>query len=104
MGIVVPGLPTTVFFIIAAAAFARSNPRLEQWVLGLPGIGPAVRQYRAGLGMPRAAKIAALASIVIFSGLALFFLRGTQWGQVAVGLAGLAGVGFICLKVPTRGR
>ena len=31
--IVVPGLPTTVFFIVAAACFARSNPRLEQWVL-----------------------------------------------------------------------
>ena len=29
VGMVVPGLPTTVFFIVAAWAFARSSPRLE---------------------------------------------------------------------------
>jgi hypothetical protein len=33
VGIVVPGLPTSVFFIIAAACFSRSSPRFEQWVL-----------------------------------------------------------------------
>ena len=27
IGIVVPGLPTTVFFIMAAACFTRSSPR-----------------------------------------------------------------------------
>ena len=53
IGIVVPGLPTTVFFIIAAACFSRSSPRFEQWVLTRPGVGPMVRDYRAGLGMPR---------------------------------------------------
>ena len=53
VAIVVPGLPTTVFFIVAAACFSRSSPRFEQWVLDRPGIGPMVRDYRSGLGMPR---------------------------------------------------
>ena len=60
IGIVVPGLPTTAFFIAAAWCFGRSSPRFERWVLGLPHIGPMVRNYRDGLGMPRRAKVAAL--------------------------------------------
>ena len=60
IGVVVPGLPTTVFFVVAAACFSRSSPRFEQWVLERPGVGPLVRDYRAGLGMPRNAKVAAI--------------------------------------------
>ena len=72
IGIVVPGLPTTVFFIVAAACFSRSSPRFEQWVLDRPGIGPMVRDYRSGLGMPRKAKTAAIASIAVVCSLSAF--------------------------------
>ena len=51
VGIIVPGLPTTVFFIMAAWCFSRSSRRLERWVLDLPRIGPLVQDYRDGLGM-----------------------------------------------------
>ncbi|MFP5369482.1 MAG: YbaN family protein, partial [Actinomycetes bacterium] len=74
IGIVVPGLPTTVFFIVAASCFARSSPRFEQWVLDLPRIGPLVRDHRAGLGMPRRVKVVALSMMwaaILLSGLAL---------------------------------
>jgi uncharacterized membrane protein YbaN (DUF454 family) len=67
IGVVVPGLPTTVFFVVAAACFARSNPRFEQWVLDLPRIGPLVRDHRAGLGMPRRAKVIAVVMILAAS-------------------------------------
>ena len=60
LGVFVPGLPTTGFFVLAAACFARSSPRFEQWVLGLPKVGPLVRDHRAGLGMPRRAKVVAI--------------------------------------------
>ena len=33
IGIVVPGLPTTVFMIIAAWLFSISNPKFEKWLL-----------------------------------------------------------------------
>ena len=100
VGIVVPGLPTTVFFIAAAACFTRSSPRLEAWVLGLPTIGPAVRDYRAGLGMPRRAKIVAISMIVVFVGLSAWVLRSWLWSSVVV-VAGI--VGILCvLRVPTK--
>jgi len=104
IGIVVPGLPTTVFFIIAASCFARSSPRFEAWVLGLPGIGRLVADHRAGLGMPRRAKVIALTMMwaaIVLSGLAL----RERWPVVVLIVAlGLAGTLYILLRVPTRER
>lgn len=102
IGIVVPGLPTTVFFIIAAACFSRSSPRFERWVLSLPKIGPAVRDYRAGLGMPRRAKIAATTSIVVVCGISVILLIDPLWIRATVVAVGAIGVGWILVRVPTR--
>ena len=96
LGIVLPGLPTTVFFIAAAACFSKSSPRLEAWVLGLRGVGPMVRDHRAGLGMPRRAKVLATACIVLFVGLALWLAIDH------VALRGVVGVVVIWWRVPTR--
>ena len=100
IGIVVPGLPTTIFFIIAAAAFARSNPRLEAWVLGLPGIGPAVDDYRSGRGMPKRAKTAALTMLTVAVAVSAFMI-GSWWVRLIVIGVGLIGVAFI-MNVPTK--
>ena len=104
IGIVVPGLPTTVCFIVAAWCFSRSSERLERWVLNLPRIGPMVRDHRAGLGMPRRAKVIAVAMIVVAVGLSVTF-GIDSWPIRAVVLAlGAFGVLYIALRVPTRER
>ncbi|MEM1334385.1 MAG: YbaN family protein [Actinomycetota bacterium] len=100
IGIVVPGLPTTIFFILAAGAFARSSPRLEAWVLGLPKIGQAVADHRAGLGMPRRAKVLAITMIVVSVTVAAV-LADPTWLRLTIVAAGLVGVGVV-LRVPTR--
>jgi hypothetical protein len=103
IGVVVPGMPTTVFFIGAAACFARSSPRFEQWVLDLPRIGPLVRDYRSGLGMPRRAKLIAVTSIVTVILTSSVFIP--NWtGRVAAYALALLGVWFILRRVPTRER
>ena len=102
LGIVVPGLPTTVFFIVAASCFARSSPRFEQWVLNLPRIGPLVRDYRSGLGMPRRAKVVAIAMIVVAVTLSAVFGFSSVVARALVVGAGLVGVGWIVWRVPTR--
>ena len=45
VGIVVPGWPTTVFFIVALWAFKRSSPRLEHWLLDHRIVGPTLREW-----------------------------------------------------------
>lgn len=102
IGIVVPGLPTTVFFVIAAACFSRCSPRFEQWVLDRPGVGPLVRDYRAGLGMPRPAKVAAIASIAVVCSLSAFVAIDAWWLRAVVLVAGALGIAWIGWRVPTR--
>lgn len=36
LGIFLPGLPTTVFILIALWAFSQSSPRLHNWLVKLP--------------------------------------------------------------------
>ena len=104
LGIIVPGLPTTVFFIVAAACFARSNPRFEQWVLDLPRIGRMVRDYRDGLGMPRRTKVLAVTTMLVVataSGVFAIQNRAVGMGVVAVALVGAV---YVVFAVPTRER
>jgi hypothetical protein len=101
--VVVPGLPTTVFFIIAASCFARSSPRFERWVLNLPRVGPLVRDHRAGLGMPRRTKGWAVGMMVVFAG-ASAVMAGHP--ALSLSIAGLAAIGvwYVTYRVPTRER
>ena len=104
IGIVVPGLPTTVFFIVAAWCFARSSPRFERWVLGLPKIGPVVRDHRDGLGMPRRVKAIALAMMWTAIAVSGFALRQRPVIVAVVVALGLVGSAYIGWRVPTRER
>lgn len=101
IGALVPGLPTTVFLIVAAACFARSSPRLEAWVLGLPRFGPMIRDYRDGLGMPRRTKAVAVSALVVAVGVSAVLIDG--WTpRSAVIAVGAVGAGWILWRVPTR--
>ncbi len=104
VGIVVPGLPTTVFFIVAASCFARSSPRFEAWVLGLPRIGPMVGDYRNGLGMPRRAKAWALGTMWLFVAVSAVLTRSQPVVAAVIVAVALVGTWFIIRRVPTRER
>ena len=104
IGVVVPGLPTTGFLILAAWCFSHSSPRLEAWLLSLPRFGPMIRDYRAGLGMPRAAKRWAVGSIVVFSTISCVLLRDSPGRVVAIAVVALVGAAYVTLVVPTRGK
>jgi hypothetical protein len=104
LGIVVPGLPTTGFFVMAAWAFSKSSPRLERWVLDRRGVGPLVRDYRDGLGMPRRAKVVAIAMLVVSCGISAVFAVEHLGVKAVIALAGAIGVAWILWRVPTRER
>lgn len=104
VGIVIPGLPTTGFFVLAASCFARSSPRFERWVLSLPKIGPLVDDHRAGLGMPRRAKAVALSVMVAAVAASVAFSLRSPLVQGVVLAAAAIGVWYVGWRIPTRER
>lgn len=104
IGLVTPGLPGTVFFVSAAWCFSRSSPRLERWVLNLPGVGPMVSDYRDGLGMPRRAKIIAVSCIVAACVFSAGFAIDTTWVRITIAVLGAVGVWFVGIHIPTSER
>ena len=61
IGIFLPVLPTTPFLLLAAACFARSSRRFYLWLVEHPRLGPWIRDYLDGQGIPLKAKIYSIA-------------------------------------------
>jgi uncharacterized membrane protein YbaN (DUF454 family) len=102
IGVVVPGLPTTGFFVLAAWCFSRSSPRFEQWVLDLPHVGQLVRDHRAGLGMPRRAKVTAISMMWVAIALSTWLLRDRWPIATLVVVLGVIGTWYLTRRVPTK--
>ena len=101
IGAVIPGLPTTLFLILAAACYIRSSQKLYDWLITNKTFGPYLKDYREGKGMPKNAKILAVSMIVIFVGYAVVLALEGLMLKVFVGLFGLVGIFYIILKVPS---
>lgn len=60
LGIVLPVLPTTIFWIAAAGCFAKGCPAMARKIYAWPGVGPAVEAFLSHGVIGRKAKISAL--------------------------------------------
>ncbi len=59
-GVVLPVLPTTPFILLAAACFAKSSPRLYNWLLNNRLFGKYIINYQQNKGIPLRVKITSL--------------------------------------------
>lgn len=62
-GILLPLVPTTPFLLLAAFAFARSSPRLHNWLITHPRLGPPIEDWRLHGAISRRVKIAAVVTM-----------------------------------------
>ena len=81
IGIVLPGLPTTVFLIMSAYFFAHSSDRLYNWIMNNKTFGPIITNYKEYRGITpkdrRNAIIAIWAIILISIVISQSLLLGT---------------------------
>lgn len=65
LGVFIPGLPTTVFILIAGWAAMRSSPRMHAWLWNHPLFGPMLQNWQAGGFVSRRAKRSAAAMMAV---------------------------------------
>lgn len=97
---VVPGLPTTPFLLLASWLFYRSSPRLQEWLLQ-SWLGTYIRSYRRCGGMTIAQKVGACGIMVAMVLLSTFvFIPNGSVARVIVPLIGVIGVLTVIFAVP----
>ena len=75
IGVFVPGLPTTVFILIAGWAAMRSSPRMHAWLWQHRLFGPMLRNWEAGGFVSRRAKRSATIMMALCA--VVLWLAGT---------------------------
>ena len=90
IGVFVPGLPTTVFILMAAWAAARSSPRLHSWLWFHPLFGGMLRDWVHGGCVARRAKWRASVLMALCAGV-LFVTSTRLW------IAALASTAMACV-------
>lgn len=102
VGIAVPGMPSTIFFILALAAFTKgANEKWRRKLLDHKIIGPTLTHWERHRSISRRIKWVACLSIVVFCGLSMFAIR-KPWVKAVVGGLGLAGIGYIVTRRNTE--
>ena len=76
IGIFVPGLPTTVFILMAGWAAARSSPRFSAWLESHRTFGPMLRDWRESRAVSRRSKLSA--TIMMAACAVILFLTSTR--------------------------
>ena len=101
LGVVLPGLPTTPFVLLAAACFAKASPRLHRRIVGNPLLGPMVRDWEAHRSLPVKVKLIAIGSMTLMVGLSVWHFAGRPGLQAALVVLGVIGA-VVVGRIPAR--
>lgn len=101
LGVVLPGLPTTPFVLLAALCFTRASPRLHRWLQHNRVTGPLLRDWEAHRSLTLRVRRVALGSMGLMVAVSLWGLQAQPWLQALVALAGGVGA-WVVLRIPVR--
>jgi uncharacterized protein len=105
IGIFLPLLPTTPFLLLASACYMRGSERLHRRLLNHPHLGPYIRNFEEGRGIPRRAKVSVILLMWVSCGFSMYLVPHTV---LRVGLAVIASAVTVWLlrmpEVPAESR
>ena len=97
VGILIPGLPTTVFILIAAWAFSKCSDRFTIWLENHRLFGPMILNWKTYRGLSRRAKKLAILMIIPTFVLTIFLVFSLV-GDLIFGTFGIT----LCVWLATR--
>ncbi len=83
IGVIVPGLPTVPFMILAAWAASKGWPELERWLVNHKRYGPHISRWRERGAIPRRAKVYATAMMLLSVSILILSDMPT-WGVLVI--------------------
>ena len=115
IGILTPGLPGFVFFVIALWAFRNSSQQMEDWILANRFVGPTLKDWEENRSMKRSTKVLAISMIWIAIGVTIYRIFTTppivieawnfhlpKWIPIALLVGTILGLTIYLIKVPTK--
>lgn len=101
LGIFIPLLPTVPFLLLAAACFARGSERFHNRLMEHPQLGPLVRSYLDGQGIPMRAKFVSIGLIWVTVPASAMLFVPLFWAKLILILIALC-VSIYLLRLPVR--
>jgi uncharacterized membrane protein YbaN (DUF454 family) len=102
VGYIVPGMPATVFLVVALFCFKKGSPKFEAWLLNHPWFGATLRDWELHRAIkPRTKAVAILTMWVCICVSAMFIPKVWLVGSI-VGL-GVVGTWYIASRKSADG-
>ena len=79
IGIFIPLLPTTVFYLLAAYCYAHSSQKFYNWLMTNRWFGEYIRNYREGRGIPLKQKNFSISLLWLTIGYSVWFVVSLWW-------------------------
>ena len=100
LGVFVPGIPTTIFLIIALWAFTKSSEKLRHWLLNHKRFGPILNNWQEHKVVPRRAKIL---MVILMTLAVILFYYSSQSLILTIGLIIiLVSVAIYVISLPSK--
>ncbi len=103
LGVFLPVLPTTPFFLVTACCFARSSKRLTDWFMGTRLYQKHLESFVKKEGMTAKTKAGILVSVTCLMGIGFFFMarKGIWIPCIILGVVWLAHMVYFLFFVKT---
>jgi uncharacterized membrane protein YbaN (DUF454 family) len=101
IGVFVPFLPSTPFFLIVIACFAKGSTRLHDWFLSTKLYKKHLEHFVKNRAMSLQTKIACICSITILMGFGFFMMKNVPIGRIVLSIVWAGHILYFLFRVKT---
>jgi uncharacterized membrane protein YbaN (DUF454 family) len=98
LGVILPGMPGTVFLLIAVWAFFKSSNRLHRWLFDHPRWGRTIRAWHLHRAIPTTAKALAVGGMAFGVAFTAWMFEGSWGVPVAMAVVMIPVAAFIVTR------